>query len=564
MTDDQGYGDLGCTGNPWIQTPCIDALAAESLRCENFHVQPLCTPTRGAIMSGRRPLRNGAWGTCWGRSILKSGQSTLPELFAAAGYRTGMFGKWHLGDNYPYRPQDRGFQHVVAHKGGGVGQVPDFWGNDYFDDTYFHNGTPVAHAGYCTDVWFAEARKFITRCKEEPFFCYIATNAPHSPYLVEPRYADPYRSVPGIQAPEFYGMIANIDENIGALRGFLEEQALSEETIFIFLTDNGTSGGCTLDDAGRVTGGYNGGMRGMKGSYYEGGHRVPFFISYPKGNIRGGRVSNELSLDIDLMPTLAELCGLDAPSDIDGSSLARIWQGECDTLGNERAHFLVYRQGTEPPAGKDSAVLTCRWRLINGQELYDIEADPAQETDVAEKHSEVVMELRGKFANWWQSIADKLPEYAPLTLGSNAENPTRLDAMDVMGDVAWQQVSVAQAMRTAGRWRVSIDQPGHYRFSLYRWPPELDLAIDQGISPEACAALTYPNPDNRAKILSPVKAHLVVSDYREEKPVHAGEKACSFEYEFKHPEETDLEARFHDRDGTTWGAYYVVVERLTG
>jgi arylsulfatase A-like enzyme len=144
MTDDQGYGDLGCTGNPWIQTPHIDAFHADAVRLADFHVSPLCTPTRGALLTGPRPIRNGAWATCWGRSILRKTEVTLADAFSANGYRTGMFGKWHPGDNYPYRPQDRGFQHVVAHKGGGVGQTPDFWGNNYFDDTYFHNGAPVA------------------------------------------------------------------------------------------------------------------------------------------------------------------------------------------------------------------------------------------------------------------------------------------------------------------------------------------------------------------------------------------------------------------------------------
>jgi len=179
ITDDQGYGDLGCTGNPWIQTPHIDAFHDEAVCLKDFHVSPLCTPTRGALMSGKRPIRNGAWATTWGRSMLRKSEVTMANVFSDNGYKTGMFGKWHLGDNYPYRPQDRGFQHVVAHRGGGVGQTPDFWGNNYFNDTYFHNGKLVAHEGYCTDIWFKEAIKFIKANREQPFFAYIATNAPH-------------------------------------------------------------------------------------------------------------------------------------------------------------------------------------------------------------------------------------------------------------------------------------------------------------------------------------------------------------------------------------------------
>ena len=255
ITDDQGYGDLGCTGNPWIRTPELDRFRAESVRCPDFHVSALCTPTRGALMTGRRPVRNGAWATCWGRSILRRTEVTMADVFARSGYRTGMFGKWHLGDNYPYRPQDRGFQTVVAHKGGGVGQTPDFWGNNYFDDTYFRNGEPRAHEGYCTDVWFDEAARFIESAKDGPFFAYVATNAPHHPYLVADRYAEPYRRIPDIPEPDFYGMIANIDENFGRLVRQLDEWGLSENTVLIFMTDNGSSGGCRLGPAGFVAAG---------------------------------------------------------------------------------------------------------------------------------------------------------------------------------------------------------------------------------------------------------------------------------------------------------------------
>ncbi|MXX02485.1 MAG: sulfatase-like hydrolase/transferase, partial [Gemmatimonadetes bacterium] len=259
ITDDQGYGDLGCTGHPWLKTPRIDAFHDDAVRLTDFHVSPLCTPTRGALMTGRRPVRNGAWATCWGRSILRKSETTMADVFGAAGYRTAMFGKWHLGDNYPYRPQDRGFQHVVAHKGGGVGQTPDFWGNNYFDDTYFHNGAPVEHAGYCTDVWFDEAIRFIEGCaggqsatgeagSDAPFFVYLSTNAPHTPYLVSEEYARPYHGNPDVPEPEFCGMIANIDENFGRLRRRLAELDLEENTILIFMTDNGSSGGSELDE----------------------------------------------------------------------------------------------------------------------------------------------------------------------------------------------------------------------------------------------------------------------------------------------------------------------------
>jgi arylsulfatase B len=177
ITDDQGYGDLACLGNPIIETPAMDALHAESVRLTDYHVSPTCAPTRGALMSGHYTNRAGPWHTIMGRSFLRPESTTLGEVFRDNGYRTGMFGKWHLGDNYPYRPIDRGFEEVVSHGGGGVGQTPDYWDNAYFDDTYMKNGKPEKFEGYCTDIFFAEAERFISKCSEkgEPFLAYERT-----------------------------------------------------------------------------------------------------------------------------------------------------------------------------------------------------------------------------------------------------------------------------------------------------------------------------------------------------------------------------------------------------
>ncbi|MFO7903252.1 MAG: sulfatase-like hydrolase/transferase [Pirellulaceae bacterium] len=208
ITDDQGYGDLACHGNTVIQTPNLDRLHAESVRLTDFHVSPVCTPTRAGLMTGQNPVRVGAWGTTWGRSLPRADATTMAEVFQRSGYHTGCFGKWHLGDNFPFRPQDRGFQEVLIHGGGGVGQAPDYWGNDYFDDTYFRNGTPQKCEGYCTDVWFKAAIDFIQADADRPLFCYLSTNAPHGPFLVAPKYSRPYKDQ-GVPSPmaEFYGMI---------------------------------------------------------------------------------------------------------------------------------------------------------------------------------------------------------------------------------------------------------------------------------------------------------------------------------------------------------------------
>ena len=572
MTDDQGYADLGCTGNPWIQTPNIDAFHDEAARLNDFHVSPLCTPTRGALMSGRRPVRNGAWATCWGRSILKKEETTMADIFSANGYRTGMFGKWHLGDNYPYRPQDRGFQDVVAHKGGGVGQTPDFWGNNYFDDTYFHSSgsyeeTTVEHDGYCTDIWFGEAIDFIEKQAKEgdqPFFAYLVTNAPHSPYLVADHYTKPYKGNPDIPEPAFYGMITNIDENFGRLRTKLDELGIADNTILIFMTDNGSSGGCELDEQGFVTQGYNAGMRGRKGSYYDGGHRAPFFIRWPDGGLDKASDIEDMTLHIDILPTLIDLCRLDAPADIafDGESLAPLLHGKRKQMAIDRVHFLQYRQDTTPPEQWTNAVMTRRWRLVYGRELYDIVTDPGQQYDVADQRPDIVARLRQAHDAWWADIRPGLDTYAPLSLGNDAENPAKLNAMDVMGDVAWHQTHIILAERSTGQWTVDVEQPGTYRFSLRRWPEELNLPIDAGISPDAARRHIYAEPNGRCNTIQPDTAILRIFELEEQKSVASGDTEVTFELALAETGITELEAWFVEEDGKQQGAYYVAVERL--
>jgi len=563
ITDDQGYGDLGCTGNPWIQTPNIDRFYGESLRLRDFHVSPLCTPTRGAIMTGHHPVRNGAWATCWGRSILRKDEVTMADVFAASGYRTGMFGKWHLGDNYPYRPMDRGFQHVVAHKGGGVGQTPDFWGNNYFDDTYFHNGEPVPHEGYCTDVWFAEATKFIEANKDRPFFAYIATNAPHGPFLVAEKYRRMYEGNPDIPDAAFCGMVTNIDENFGRLDETLRQLGIADNTILIFMTDNGSDGGLVTGEGERIVRGYNAGMRGKKGSYYDGGHRVPFFMRWPDAGIAGGADIDEMAFHVDLLPTFIDLCGLKAPGSVqfDGLSLAGLIRGT-ETELPDRTQFLQYRQDTVPPDKWTSAVVTKQWRLVRGVELYDIKADPGQENDVAAHFPEVVSRLRSVHERWWDEISPRLDEYSPISLGNDAENPTRLDAMDVMGDMAFSQNYIVLAKKSTGKWTVDVERPGAYRFSFRRWPKEVGLPITAAISPDEARSLTFADESGRCATIHPTRARLRLFDREWVLPVDPDAVEVTFALDLPQTGVTVLEAWFMDADGEERGAYYVYVERV--
>lgn len=198
MTDDQGYGDMSCHGSPYVQTPAIDGLYQESVRLTDFHVDPCCAPTRSALLTGSYSSRAAVWHTIGGRSLLKEGMTTIADLFQENDYETGIFGKWHLGENYPFRPQDRGFKEVLVHGGGVVGSNPTYWGNDYYDDTYLHNGEFEKYEGYCNTVWFDEAADYIEKNQDSPFFAFVSTNIPHAPLIVDEEYVEPYKD----QVPE--------------------------------------------------------------------------------------------------------------------------------------------------------------------------------------------------------------------------------------------------------------------------------------------------------------------------------------------------------------------------
>lgn len=488
MTDDQGYGDLGCHGNTMIRTPNLDSLARQSVRFTNFHVDPTCAETRSALMTGRYSCRVGVWHTVMGRSILRRDETTMAQPFAAKGYRTAMFGKWHLGDNWPYRPHDRGFQQTLYHGGGGVGQTPDFWGNDYFDDTFFREGRPEPQQGYCTDVWFREATRLIEVNKDRPFFCYLATNAPHSPYNVDEKYRRPYvdKGVPQPMA-NFYGMIANIDDNVGRLLARLDEWKLSENTIVIFMTDNGSAAGTVRGRAAKDSAwqGFNAGMREMKGSQYEGGHRVPCWIRWPGGKWSADRDVDRLAAHFDLLPTLIELASLQAPAQetLDGRSLVPLLRGEADWPNRT---LVVHSQRVDhPEKWRKCSVMTQRWRLVDGRQLFDLPSDPGQERDVSDRHPDIVTELRGFYENWWSDVSRRFDEYVAIPLGAPQANPTTLNCMDwhaPMAEIPWSQSNIAgnPDAEANGFWAIEIAQDGRYEFTLRSRPAGVPYQMKPG------------------------------------------------------------------------------------
>lgn len=476
MTDDQGYGDMGCNGNSVIKTPNVDKLRTQGIQLDNFHVDPTCAPTRSAWLTGRYSNRVGVWHTIQGRHLLRSREVTLADIFSENGYATGIFGKWHLGDTYPFRPEDRGFQYTVYHGAGGVGQTPDYWGNDYFDDTYWMNGKLKRFEGFCTDVWFDEGIQFIKANKDRPFFAYITPNAPHGPYYCPEAYTKLYDGNPEVPNVEFYGMITNIDDNIGRLMEVLEEEGLVENTILIYTTDNGTAAGITK------SAGFNAGMRGKKASEYDGGHRVPLIMRWPGGKLEAGKTVRTLTAHVDMLPTFIELCDLEAPElAFDGTSIGDLLYGD-GSQWPERSLVVESQRVVDPIKWRKCSVMTDRWRLINGKELYDMSDDSGQVNDVASEYPEVLAELRADYEAFWADVSREHSLTSHSIIGAEEAPIVTLTSHDwLVEQVAWYQPMVMQgAFAKSGYWAVEVAEAGEYEISLRRWPVEADAAINSG------------------------------------------------------------------------------------
>ncbi len=558
LTDDQGIGELGCHGNPWIKTPNIDAFYEEAVRLTDFHVSPVCTPTRGALMTGRYPINNGAWATYKGRDALSENGSTLADIFKQNGYKTGMFGKWHLGDNYPVRPTDCGFDVAVRHMAGGVGELSDYWGNNYFNDVYYVNNEPRQFEGYCTDVWFQEAMKYMEKTKDDPFFVYIPTNAPHDPLYVADKYAEPYKSLVGkeIVSAEFYGMITNIDKNFGKLERFLEANGLIDNTILIFMTDNGTANGISRD--GKI--GYNMGLRGKKGGKTEGGHRVPFFIRWKNGNIDGGWDVDETSAHIDLLPTLAALCNLKIPQEtkLDGLDLSSLLLQKNKVL-EDRTIFVHHRQDWRPPMDVDqSCIIKDKWRLVNGVELYDIEKDRMQINNLADQYPELVKQMLNDNSEFL-IVSKTNPEYNEFPvhiIGNVNQEEIKLTIQHAIGEDPgiWKSEQVAAGMKNRNNIHaLKVEQEGTYLISCRRWPKECPGPI-LGVPKENPKGwFTY-------QTISPDKVRIQIANQIIEKEVLGDESEVIFEVNLEKGK-TFLTNDFIEGK-EKYGVYYTYVKLL--
>ena len=549
LTDDQGYGDFSCHGNPVLRTPNMDRLHGDSVRFTDFHAAPMCTPTRGQLMSGVDALHNKATSVTAGRAVLRRDLPTMANAFADSGYHTGIFGKWHLGDHYPYRPMDRGFHEAKYFRGFGMSSAPEF-DNDYFNGRYLDKGVPKRFEGYCADFWFGEAMHWMgeQQRNNQPFFCYLPTNTPHGPAWVADEFSTPYRK-PGLPA-DFFGMIANLDMNLGKLEKFLAESGLRENTILVFMTDNGGTAGVRV---------YNAGMRAGKTTYYEGGHRVPCFVRWPAGGLGPVRDIDTPAGMQDLFPTLIDLCGVKKPAraKFDGVSLAGLLKG------SQKAPLdrMIVVQYGQVPEKWDSCVIWNKWRLVFGKELYDLKTDPGQKTNVAAQHADVVEKMRAHYERWWTPIAPTLRDFGPISLGSDQENPVTLvssDWEDIYADNPGHVLNAAGGPR-GGPWCIQVERDGDYEISLYRWPPQLKLALDAKCPPQKRTRGTLPE----GKSFPIAGAKLSVAGQDLAKRTAAGDTCAVFRVKLKKGPKTTLQGWFQDAAGADQcGSFYAEVRRV--
>ena len=472
ITDDQGYGDIGYNGNPHIKTPNLDLLATNSMRFNNFYVSPVCAPTRSSLLTGRYSLRTGVTDTYNGGAMMSNDEITLAEILKENNYQTGIFGKWHLGDNYPFRPTDQGFHESLIHLSGGIGQVGDFTnyykGNrSYFDPILWHNNEQKKYEGYCSDIFTDEAIKFIEENKSNQFFCYLSFNAPHTPLQVPDKYYDLYKNVdPSVisesekismteknvlDAKRIYGMVTNIDDNVGKLVSKLKELNIDQNTILIFMTDNGPQQFRYVSN-----------LRGLKSSVYNGGIKVPFYLSYPKIHDAGIDIDN-FSAHIDVLPSLLDLCDIETPKNIkiDGKNFLN--------KSREERSFFSYWTRKSPELYQNMSLNKGNYKLVGNTnydspierfELFDIDNDPYEMENLIENKKELAIQMKLEMDNIYNELINSknIKNKPRIIIGSEFENPTYLNRNDASGQRGiWAQNEIF------GFWRIKA-LSGKYNF----------------------------------------------------------------------------------------------------
>jgi len=463
LTDDQGFSDVGFHGNSYVRTPNLDKLAENSVELTNFYVSPVCSPTRASLLTGRYHHRTGVLDVTKGMSSINPDEITLD-----AGYATGIYGKWHLGDSYPCRPIDQGFEKSLIHRGGMIGTLFNSpCGDSYFDPELIQNGQVVYEKGYSCDIFCDKAIQFIEKNQDHPFFLFLSTNTPHHPLTVSDQFADPYREM-GLseETSRYYGMISNIDYNFGKIQGKLRQLNLEQDTIILFLGDNGTSGQHEQEDL------YRYGLRGAKSYVYENGIRVPCCWYWP-GKFKKGKKVNTIAAHIDIMPTILDACHLQKPSNcFDGVSLMSLLT---DKKQEHLKRNLYFQSNIGFPNMKIGfAVRTQKYKLLQAArndkeaqemnyqlELYDIENDPFEQNNLVEKQPLIVDDLFKSYNAWAQEMKRSIPDPHYIPVGTDYENPVMLTRLD------WKNaVGIIDLDCSPGYWLIDVRVSGNYRIRL--------------------------------------------------------------------------------------------------
>ncbi len=397
MVDDMGYGDVQLAGNPDIRTPHLDALARQSVQFENFYVSSVCAPTRASLLTGRYHQRTGVQSVTNGWEVMHADEETLAEVLADQGYRTGIFGKWHLGEYYPNLPNEQGFDTYIGFRTGHTA--------DYYDAVLEKNAKPYQTDGYITDALTDEAWSFMSQAGDDPFFCYLPYNAPHTPLLVDSSWFVKYAQMGyDERTARIYGMVENLDYNIGRLLDSLASMQLLDNTMVIFLSDNGPINGWRVPQEEMR---FNAGLRDQKFTVYEGGIRTQCYWMW-KNHWSPGYLKNQVGAHIDVLPTVLDILEIRPPGvQLDGISLRNALE-TFNEPNPDRFFFQKYQLGTfggrEPQPG--GMARRGNWKMVDGSELYDLDQDPGETQNLALQYPDTLKFLNQAYGDWWQSILE--------------------------------------------------------------------------------------------------------------------------------------------------------------
>ena len=559
MTDDQGYGDIGAHGNPYLKTPHIETIGEQGIEMTHFMSYPNCSASRAALLTGRYPYRTGVTAVTQVDHFMNASEVTIAEILSDNGYRTGIFGKWHIGDNHPMRPTDQGFQEALVHKGGGIGQAAGPAGNTYFDPVLEHNNVSKKYNGYCDDIFTDAALDFMDKKDNRPFFTYLATNLPHFPLQVPDKKAEPFRKM-GLHEDNAltYGMIDNIDTNVGRVLDKLKELGIEENTIVIFLSDNGPRQRRTKNDL--YPGRWVANLRGTKTSVYDSGIRIPFYVKWPK-QLSSNKKTSVMGTMIDILPTVLDATKIEAPKNIkiDGKSLLPLWKKDDAKSLKGRAFFVQMHYGPTPFKYMHFAVRTQKYKLVSPHdfphgivhqptdfelknvlknlELYDVENDPSERINIAENHPELVDKMLSRYENWFDEVTEERDSKGiqKIHLGTKAQPHVTLSRFD------WGGPRVISRFDYGGPRVVEDNQLGYW-----------------GVKSEAG---NYKVSFDLPEIATDCVAYLKYNSLHLSKPIKAGQKQVTFEsVELPHGE-GNLHA-YIKIDRLPIGPLFVDVERL--